>query len=227
MGHLLKAAILRTATAALVVASAAGCSSMTKEQKGAIIGAAAGGAAGGVIGNQTGSTARGAIIGAVVGGVAGGIIGHQMDKQAQELKQNIPGAVVERVGERIQITFASGLMFEFDSDVVRGDARTNLNTLARSLDKYDKSDLMIVGHTDDVGTRAYNQDLSERRANSAARYLHSQGVTRRIATRGLGEDEPVASNNSDSGRRQNRRVEVAIYASEAWQAEAKRQASAP
>ena len=227
MGHHLDTAILRASVAALVVASAAGCSSMTKEQKGAIIGAAAGGAAGGVIGNATGSTARGAIIGAVVGGVAGGIIGHQMDKQAQELRQNIPGAVVERVGEGIQVTFASGLMFEFDSDVVRGDARTNLNTLARSLDKYDKSDLMIVGHTDNVGTRAYNQDLSERRANSAARYLHSQGVTRRIATRGLGEDEPVVSNDTDSGRRKNRRVEVAIYASEAWQAEARRQASAP
>ena len=227
MRHKLNSTVLRTAVAALVFASAAGCSSMSKEQKGAIIGAAAGGAVGGVIGNQTGSTARGAIIGAVVGGVAGGIIGHQMDKQAQELKQNIPGAVVERVGEGIQVTFASGLMFEFDSDVVRGDARTNLNALARSLDKYDKSDLMIVGHTDNVGTRAYNQDLSERRANSAARYLQSQGVTRRIATRGLGEDEPVASNDTDSGRRRNRRVEVAIYASEAWQAEAKRQASAP
>jgi len=227
MRHLLNSAILRTATAALVVMGAAGCSSMTKEQKGAIIGAAAGGAAGGVIGKQTGSTARGAIIGAVVGGVAGGIIGHQMDKQAQELKQNIPGAVVERVGEGIQVTFASGLMFEFDSDVVRGDARTNLNALARSLDKYDKSDLMIVGHTDNVGTGAYNQDLSERRANSAARYLHSQRVDRRIATRGLGEEEPVASNASDAGRRKNRRVEVAIYASEAWQAEASRQASAP
>jgi outer membrane protein OmpA-like peptidoglycan-associated protein len=227
MRRALNSTTLRASVAALVLTVSAGCSSMTKEQKGAIIGAAAGGAAGGVIGKQTGSTARGAIIGAVVGGVAGGIIGHQMDKQAQELKQNIPGAVVERVGEGIQITFASGLMFEFDSDVVRGDARTNLNTLARSLDKYDKSDLMIVGHTDDVGTRAYNQDLSERRANSAARYLNSQGVTRRIATRGLGEDEPVASNATDAGRRKNRRVEVAIYASEAWQAEAKRQASAP
>lgn len=227
MRHQLSSTVLRTAVAAVVFAGAAGCASMSKEQKGAVIGAAAGGAIGGVIGNQTGSTARGAIIGAVVGGVAGAIIGNQMDKQAQELKQNIPGAVVERVGEGIQVTFASGLMFEFDSDVIRGDARTNLNALARSLDKYDKSDLMIVGHTDGVGTRAYNQDLSERRSNSAARYLESQGVTRRIATRGLGEDEPIASNETDAGRRQNRRVEVAIYASEAWQAEARRQAAAP
>ena len=219
--------LVRATVAATVVASLAGCASMSNEQKGAVVGAATGAAVGGVIGNQTGSTARGAIIGAVVGGVAGGIIGHEMDKQAQELKQNIPGATVERVGEGIQVTFASGLMFEFDSDVVRGDARTNLNALAKSLDKYDKSDLMIVGHTDNVGTSAYNQDLSERRANSAARYLHDQGVTRRIATRGLGEDEPVASNDTDAGRRKNRRVEVAIYASEEWQAEAKRQAAAP
>jgi len=78
-----------------------------------------------------------------------------------------------------------------------------------------------------VGTRADNQDLSYRRATPPGRYLHSQGVTRRIGTRGLAEDEPVASNDTDSGRRKNRRVEVAIYASEAWQAEAKRQASAP
>jgi len=227
MRHRFHSAIVGTVVTAFLVVTTAGCSSMTKEQKGAVIGAAAGGTAGAVIGNQTGSTARGAIIGAVVGGVAGGIIGHEMDKQAKELQQNIPGAVVERVGEGIQVTFASGLMFEFDSDVVRGDAKTNLNALARSLDKYDKSDLLIVGHTDDVGTRAYNQDLSERRAGSAARYLHGQGVTRRIATRGLGEDEPVASNSSEAGRRQNRRVEVAIYASEAWQEEAKRQAATP
>src|SRR5205814_8182839 len=128
--------ILRAAVAPLVVPGAARCWSLTKEQKGAIIGAAAGGAAGGVIGKQTGSTARGAIIGAVVGGVAGGIIGHQMDKQAQELKQNIPGAVVERVGEAIQITFASALMFEFDAELGRADARTNPTMPAKSLDKY-------------------------------------------------------------------------------------------
>ena len=227
MRSVLNSTTLRASVGALVMAGLTGCASMSNEQKGAVIGAAAGATAGGVIGNQTGSTARGAIIGAVVGGVAGGIIGHQMDKQAAELKQNIPGATVERVGEGIQVTFASGLMFDFNSDVVRGDARTNLNALARSLDKYDKSDLMIVGHTDNVGTREYNQDLSERRSSSAARYLHDQGVTRRIATRGLGEDEPITSNSTDAGRRQNRRVEVAIYASEAWQAEAKRQAAAP
>src|SRR5206468_6231270 len=184
-----------------------------------------GGVAGGVIGNQSGSTAKGAIIGAVIGGAAGGLIGHQMDQQAKELEQNIPGATVERVGEGIQVTFASGLLFDFDSDVVRGNARSNLNELARSLSKYPDSDLLIVGHTDDVGTDGYNQKLSERRASSAARYLSSQGVRRaRIGTEGLGESEPVVSNESDEGRQKNRRIEVAIYASRALRERARREA---
>jgi outer membrane protein OmpA-like peptidoglycan-associated protein len=217
---------LRIVMAALLLIGAAGCSSMNKKEKGAIIGAAAGGAIGGIIGGNNGSTAKGAIIGAVVGGAAGAIIGHQMDQQAKELEQNIPGATVERVGEGIQVTFASGLLFGFDSDVVRGDARSNLNELSRSLDKYDDSNLLIVGHTDAVGRESYNQDLSERRAESAANYLISQGVDRnRIDTRGLGETEPVASNETDSGRSRNRRVEVAIYASEEMRDRAKREAA--
>lgn len=211
--------------AALLIAGAFGCASMNAKTKGAIIGAGAGGVVGGLIGKNNGSTAKGAIIGAVVGGAAGAIIGHQMDQQAKELEQNIPGATVERVGEGIQVTFASGLLFDFNSDVIRGDARSNLDVLANSLYKYEKSSLLIVGHTDDVGTESYNQGLSERRSSSAARYLMTRGVTRaRVATRGLGESEPIASNETDDGRGRNRRVEVAIYASEAWQEEAKRQA---
>ncbi len=216
---------VRTTLAVLIVAGLAGCSEMSKEQKGAVIGAAAGGAAGAVIGNQTGSTARGAIIGAVIGGAAGAIIGHRMDKQARELQQNIPGATVRRVGEGIEVTFASGLLFDFNSDRVRGDARSNLDELAASVDKYPDTDLMIVGHTDAVGTEAYNQDLSERRSEAAARYLESRGVNTRIRTRGLGELEPVATNDTDSGRAKNRRVEVAIYASEALKNQAKREAA--
>jgi len=198
---------------------------MTKEQKGAIIGAAAGGAMGGVIGNQTGSTARGAIIGAVIGGAAGAIIGHRMDKQARELEQDIPGAVVRRVGEGIEVTFASGLLFDFNSDRVRGEARHNLDALASSLDKYPDTDLLVVGHTDAIGSDEYNQDLSIRRAESAARYLESQGSRTRIQTRGLGEREPVATNSTEAGRQKNRRVEVAIYASETLREQAKREAA--
>lgn len=219
-------AVIATLLAALIVGGMAGCSSMNKKEKGAIIGAAAGGAAGAVIGHATGSTARGAIIGAVVGGVAGAIIGHQMDQQAKELEQNIPGATVTRVGEGIAVTFASGLLFDFDSDVIRGAAGTNLNELARSLDKYDNSNLMIVGNTDAIGSDAYNQNLSERRAESAARYLESRGVSaRRISTAGVGEREPIATNATDEGRQQNRRVEVAIYASDELREQARRQAA--
>jgi outer membrane protein OmpA-like peptidoglycan-associated protein len=203
---------------------ALGCSSLSRTERGAIIGAGAGGAIGGVIGNQTGSTARGAIIGAVVGGTVGAIIGAQMDKQAGELAQNIPGAKVERVGEGIQVTFESGLLFDFDSDRVRQEAAANLRNLASSLDKYPNTELLIVGHTDSDGPDSYNWNLSERRASSAANYLATQGVARpRLRTAGRGESEPVASNDSDAGRQQNRRVEVAIFASEAYRNDLKRQ----
>src|SRR3990172_5531783 len=125
---------------------------MRKKEKGGVIGGGGGAAVGGVVGNQTGSTARGAIIGAVVGGAAGAIIGHQMDQQAKELAVEIPGAAVERVGEGIQVTFASGLLFDFDSDAIRSDAGANLRTLAASLKKYGNTDLLIVGHTDALGS---------------------------------------------------------------------------
>jgi outer membrane protein OmpA-like peptidoglycan-associated protein len=203
-----------------------GCASLNNKEKAGIIGATGGAIAGGAIGKANGSTAKGAILGAVVGGAAGMIIGHQMDKQAAELKQNIPGAIVERVGEGIQVTFASGLLFDFDSDIVRSEARTNLRNLAASLDKYPGSELLIVGHTDSVGTDAYNLALSQRRAEAAAAYLAAQGVDRaRLSSRGLGEGEPVAPNDSDAGRSRNRRVEVAIYAGEAQRAAAKRRFS--
>ena len=203
---------------------ASGCSSLSRTEKGAIIGAGAGGAIGGVIGNQTGSTARGAIIGAAVGGVVGAIIGNQMDKQAGELAQNIPGAKVERVGEGIQVTFESGLLFDFDSDRVRQQAATNLRNLASSLDKYPNTELLIVGHTDSDGPDTYNLNLSERRARSSADYLAAQGVARaRLRTAGRGEGEPVTTNDTDAGRQQNRRVEVAIFASEAYRNQLKRQ----
>jgi outer membrane protein OmpA-like peptidoglycan-associated protein len=210
---------LRALTAILIAGSVAatGCASMNKKQEGAVIGAAAGGAIGGVIGNQTGSTAKGAIIGAVIGGTAGAIIGHQMDQQAKELSQTIKGATVERVGEGINVTFASGLLFAFNSDEIQSTAGENLKELAASLNRYPDSQLLIVGHTDNVGDDAYNQGLSDRRANSAAAYLAAQGVARtRLATSGKGEAEPVATNDTDAGRQQNRRVEVAIYASEAY-----------
>jgi outer membrane protein OmpA-like peptidoglycan-associated protein len=208
-----------------VIVVANGCASLGKKEEGAIIGAGAGAIIGGAIGKYNGSTAKGAIIGAVVGGAAGAIIGHQMDQQAKELKVSIPGAVVERVGEGIQVTFESGLLFEFNSDVVKGSAQSNLTTLAKSLEQYPKSNLLIVGHTDSVGTNTYNEDLSRRRSQSAANYLVGQGVARaRLQTTGLGETEPVDPGNSQAAMGKNRRVEVAIYASPELVAEAKAKA---
>lgn len=198
------------------VALASTACAWSNKAKGTAIGTTAGAAAGAVVGNQTGSTARGAIIGAVVGGAAGAIIGHKMDQQAKELEIAIPGAVVERVGEGLVVTFASGLLYAFDSDAIRAAAGQNLQSLATSLQKYPDTELLIVGHTDDLGTVAYNQDLSTRRADSAARYLAMEGVAgSRIHISGKGEMEPVASNDTDAGRQANRRIEVAIYSTTA------------
>jgi outer membrane protein OmpA-like peptidoglycan-associated protein len=193
------------------------CQSLNNRDRGVIIGGAAGAAAGGAIGRANGSTAKGAILGAAVGGVIGGVIGHQMDQQAKELEQNIPGAIVERVGEGIQVTFESGLMFDFNSDRVRPEAQQNLRNLAASLDKYPNSSLLIVGHTDAVGSDDFNLGLSERRARSTASFLAGQGVSYgRLQMLGRGETEPVADNTTETGMQKNRRVEVAIYASEAY-----------
>jgi outer membrane protein OmpA-like peptidoglycan-associated protein len=198
-----------------LVALDAGCA-MNKAEKGAIIGAGAGGAAGAVIGHATGSTVRGAIVGAAVGGVAGAVIGHQMDKQAGELAYELPGATVQRVGEGIAVTFPDGLLFGFDSDQLRPAARANLRTFAASLKQYPNTRTLIVGHTDSDGSAVYNLDLSDRRALSAASFISAEGIDRtRICTAGRGEAEPIASNASDAGRQQNRRVEIAIYANAA------------
>jgi outer membrane protein OmpA-like peptidoglycan-associated protein len=205
----------------LTVALAGTACSMSNKAKGTGVGVAAGAAAGGVIGNQTGSTARGAIIGAVIGGAAGAIIGHQMDQQAKELEVVIPGAVVQRVGEGLVVTFPSGLLYDFDSDAIRAEAGRNLRELAVSLKKYASTDLLIVGHTDALGSTEYNQSLSMRRASAASRYLAMEGInSNRLHTTGKGELEAVSSNGTEAGRQQNRRIEVAIYASEAMRTRA-------
>ena len=215
---------LRFLPAFAALASIGACASLSQKEKGAIIGAASGAAVGAAVGSASGSTAKGAIIGAAVGGAAGAVIGHQMDQQAKEIKQGIPGAVVERVGEGLQVTFESGLLFPYDSDVLTSAAQQNLATLASSLDKYPNTDIIIVGHTDANGSDDYNLSLSERRAKAAVNYLVSRGVTRsRLRAAGRGESEPVGANDTDAGRQLNRRVEVAIYANETLKAQAARQ----
>ena len=197
---------------AALVPLAVSCA-MNKAEKGATIGVVGGAVVGGVIGKATGSTVRGAIIGAAVGGIAGGLIGHEMDKQAAELAYALPGATVQRVGEGIAVTFPDGLLFGYDSDALTAEARDNLRRFAESLKKYPNTRTLIVGHTDSDGTAAYNLDLSDRRSASAADFVCAEGVDRaRISTAGRGEAEPIATNSSDDGRRQNRRVEIAIFA---------------
>jgi len=204
-------------TALVLVFAVAGCASWSKTQEGAAIGGAAGAVLGGVIGNQAGSTATGAIIGAAVGGTAGAIIGKRMDEQAEALEEELPGAEVERVGEGIQVTFDSGLLFDFDSYALRPEAQEHLTNLAASLNEYAESELLIVGHTDSSGEEEYNQALSEDRAEAAGNFLMRGGVLpSRVRTMGLGETEPVASNDTEDGMQQNRRVEVAIFASEEY-----------
>ena len=198
---------------------AGGCASLNKKENGAIIGATAGAAAGVAVSG----TAKGAIIGAAVGGTAGAVIGHQMDQQAKQIKAEVPGAIVERVGEGLQVTFASGLLFDTESDVLHANARQNLSSLAGSLGKYPNTDLLVVGHTDSKGTSEYNMGLSQRRAAAVVNYLVAQGVDRaRLRLTARGEGEPVASNDTEDGRQKNRRVEVAIYANDKLRADASR-----
>ena len=208
------------ALAALTVVGTSGlsgCASMSNTEKGAAAGAGAGGAIGAIIGRQTGNTARGAIIGAVVGGAAGAVIGRRMDQQAREIEQSVPDAEVERVGEGIAVTFESGVLFPFDSDQVLPAGRENLRQLANSLRNYPETEVLIVGHTDSQGADDYNMRLSYRRAESSRQFLVGQGIEgSRIRVEGRGETEPVADNSTEAGRQQNRRVEIAIFASEEY-----------
>lgn len=196
----------------IIINLLAGCNA-TNTTKGGAIGAGAGGAIGGVIGNQSGNTAIGAIIGATVGGAAGALIGRQMDKQAEELKRDLQGAHIERVGEGIKITFNSGLLFNTNSAELKAETEKNLRDLANTLNKYKDTKILIEGHTDNTGTDAYNQTLSVQRAKAVSSYLTRQNVSNgRLSTVGYGETQPIADNTSEVGREKNRRVEVAIFA---------------
>jgi outer membrane protein OmpA-like peptidoglycan-associated protein len=199
-----------------------GCSA-SNTVKGGVIGGVAGGVVGGVIGNELGNTALGAIIGAAVGGTAGVLIGRHMDKQAEEMERDIEGAKIERVGEGIKITFDSGILFEYDSSTLQPEAKTNIRKLAVILNKYPDTNILVTGHTDSDGSEQYNQLLSERRAKSVSDYSMSQGISSsRLSVIGLGENEPVASNDTNYGKQLNRRVEIAIFANEDLKEAAKR-----
>ncbi|MBN1415628.1 MAG: OmpA family protein [Bacteroidales bacterium] len=214
----LKIGLIMIASAVLILC---GCASWNKTQKGAVVGTTAGGAMGAVIGSASGNTALGAIIGATVGGATGAVIGHQMDKQAEEIKNTVPDAKVERVGEGIVVEFSSNVLFGFDESNLSDDAKINLDKLVRILSTYPDTDIEVQGHTDSKGSESYNQALSERRANEVSAYLIDKGLMpSRLTIKGFGETLPKYENTTAEGRTGNRRVEFLITANEKMKAEA-------
>lgn len=168
------------------------------------------------LGKETGATVRNAIMGAQATGPAASTIARQMDKQAQELAFELPGAVVQRLGGGVVLILPEGMLFAQESDELASASRDNLRRLAGSFEKYPNTRIMIVGHTDTQGGTDRNQSLSERRAQALASFLEQVGVNRaRMTMIGRGDAEPIATNDTDAGRQWNRRVEIAIYADEA------------
>lgn len=222
---------IKTTALLLTFGLVVGCNATknaNKSQKGAVIGAAGGAVVGGVIGNNVGkgNTVLGAIIGAAVGGAAGGYIGSRMDRQAERIEEEIPGAEVTRVGEGINVTFNedAGVYFDTNKDNVKGASAETLNKLAEILKEYPKTDVLVEGHTDSAGSEEYNWDLSQRRAASVSAYLVNRGIANsRLTTKWYGETQPKATNETAEGKAQNRRVELAIIASEELKDEAIRQ----
>jgi len=224
---------------AVIITMASSCNTVkktNKAQRGAVIGAAAGGVIGGVIGNNVGkgNTVLGAIIGSVVGGVTGGIIGNKMDRQAEKIKNEIPGAEVQRMGEGIIVTFSEknpdgskmGVYFDFDRSEITSNSKLALDKLIQIFKEYPETNLLVEGHTDDKGADAYNLALSERRAMAVGNYLKSKNISpSRLTINWYGESQPKAENTSDVNRAENRRVEFAITANEKMKEEAKKEAA--
>jgi len=196
------------------------------KQRGAAVGAAGGAAVGGIIGNNVGkggNTALGAIIGAVVGGVAGGYIGDKMDRQAERIEEEIPGAEVTRVGEGINVTFneGAGVYFDTNKSDVKGTSATTLDRMVGILKEYPDTNILVEGHTDSAGPDDYNLNLSKQRAQSVTNYLRGNGISiGRLTTAWYGETQPKADNSTSEGKAKNRRVELVIVANEALQQEA-------
>lgn len=178
-------------------------------------GAVAGAVVGGVLGAITGSGSRGddIVTGAVVGGIAGGIAGNIMDKQAAELRNDFGNGQIEVIntGNELIVRMPNAILFDTESAALNPQLRSDLIVLADSLNKYPQSIVTVTGHTDSRGSAAFNQDLSERRANSVANVLFNGGVSfNRVNTVGAGEDQPIATNQTAAGMAQNRRVDITI-----------------
>ena len=187
-------------------------SNMSNTQQGALIGAGAGALAG-ALSRGDGNRDRGALVGAVVGGAIGAGIGYNLDQQEAELRRDLGNEDVQitNTGDRLIVSLPQDLLFATDSFSVRPDLQNDLYTVAGSLQNYPASTIQVIGHTDSDGDAAYNQQLSERRAGAVAGILMNAGVTSsRLQTIGRGESQPVASNLNETGKAQNRRVEIVI-----------------
>jgi outer membrane protein OmpA-like peptidoglycan-associated protein len=181
----------------------------TKTKQGAVLGALGGALAGAAIGGKD-HRAGGAIIGAATGALAGGLVGRYLDNQARELDA-IPGADVQRRDDSLLVNFESSLLFDTNKSQLQPGAYDKMRSLATTLNNYPQSRVIIKGHTDSSGDDRFNQRLSEERADVVRAFLVSEGVSSsRIEAVGFGESMPVASNGTEAGRQQNRRVEIEI-----------------
>jgi len=203
--------------------SVSGCKAIqnaNNKQKGGVIGAAGGAVLGAIIGNNVGKGGNGelgAVIGGVVGGGAGVLIGNKMDKQAQKIENEIPGAEVERIDDAIVITFDenSGVFFDTNKYNINSRSQQSLDKLAGVFLEYPDTNILVVGHTDNTGAAEYNMTLSKNRANAVTTYLQNKGLSGgRFTTNWFGEDQPTNDNSTPAGRAKNRRVNVAIVPNE-------------
>lgn len=199
-------------------------------QRGAAAGAAGGAILGGVLGNNVGKGGKGAlgaVLGGVIGGVAGGVIGNKMDKQAREIDNAVPGAEVERLGEGIKLTLKeNAVRFDTNKSSLTPTAKANLDKLIPVFKEYADTDIVIYGYTDNTGKPEYNLKLSGERASAVRTYLVSKGISSsRFTTDGMGIADPIASNDTEAGRSENRRVEFAITANQKMKEDAEKEAN--
>ncbi|WP_299363203.1 OmpA family protein [uncultured Paracoccus sp.] len=188
-------------------------SEMSRTQQGALAGAAAGAIYGAVRDDDSSDRGKDVVKGAIAGGIAGGAVGAVLDAQARALQAQVttPGVQVVNTGSSLNVILPEGVLFAVDSAAVSGPAQADLYAVARNLQQYPNSTVQVVGHTDDTGSAAYNQTLSQQRARSVANILAAGGVSpTRIVAVGRGEAQPIASNSTAAGRAQNRRVEIII-----------------
>ena len=201
------------------------------KQKGGVIGAAGGAVLGAIIGNNVGKGGNGelgAVIGGVVGGTAGVLIGNKMDKQAQEIENEIPGIEVERVDDAIVVTFedGSGVYFDTNKYNINTASQETLNKISGIFQEYGDTNILVIGHTDSTGDDAYNMTLSKNRANSVSNYLaNNKGISRsRLNTNWFGETKPIYDNSTTTGRAKNRRVNIVIVPNDKMKEDAKNEA---